>query len=191
MRVLFAFIFILIGGGVVAQPKTFQPGDSISITVLQDPKLDRQMLIGPNGMISFPMVGEISAQGKTPAQLESSIRARLRDKFTEAVDVNVTWLGLGLESTETRPRIYVTGEVRAPGAYPIHVQTDIVQAIALAGGLGQFAAKHRIQVRRKIHGIDELIPFDYVAYETGQVVGENLNLRPGDIVIVPERGLFE
>jgi polysaccharide export outer membrane protein len=175
----------------MAQSTALQQGDSISITVLQDPKLDRQMMIGPRGMISFPLVGSIRAAGKTPAEVESILRAKLRDKYAEGVDVNVSVLGFGPESTETRARVYVTGEVKSPGAYPMRVKTDIVQAISLAGGLGIYAAKHRIQVRRKVHGLDELIPFDYSAYEAGLVTGENVYLRPGDIVIVPERGLFD
>jgi polysaccharide export outer membrane protein len=179
------------GAHAERQVKSLQPGDSISVTVLQDPKLDRQMLVGPDGMISFPLVGQIRAQGITPAGLERLLARRLKDKYTEGVDVNVSLLGLGRDTDETKPRIYVTGEVKAPGAYPIPVRTDIVQAIALAGGLSPFAARHRIQVRRKIHGADELISFDYAAYQAGLVVDENRYLRSGDIVIVPERGLFD
>ena len=192
MRIFFAFVLMVCCcGGVLAQSKTLQPGDSISISVLQDPKLDRQMLVGPDGMISFPLVGPIRAQGLTAAGLENLLKRRLRDKYAEGVDVNVSLLGLGRENEETRPRIYVTGEVHSPGAYPIRVRTDIVQAIALAGGLGPFAAKHRIQVRRKVQGGDELFPFDYSAYEAGLLNGDNIYLRSGDIVIVPERGIFE
>jgi polysaccharide export outer membrane protein len=66
-----------------------------------------------------------------------------------------------------------------------------MQAIALAGGLSPFAAKQRIQVRRKIKGLDELYVFNYVAYESGQDMGGNIDLKSGDIVIVPERGLIE
>ena len=192
MRVLLALVFASIFGcGAGAQTTTLQQGDSISVTVLQDPKLDRQKMVGPNGMISFPLVGSIKAAGKTPAEVENILRSRLRDKYAEGVDVNVSLLGFAPEKTETRPRIYVTGEVKAPGAYPVQIKTDIVQAISLAGGLGLFAAKHRIQIRRKVHWVDELIPFDYAAYEAGLLANENIYLRPGDIVIVPERGLFE
>jgi polysaccharide biosynthesis/export protein len=184
-------LLVFCATGALAQPKTLQPGDSISISVLQDPKLDRQMLVGPDGMISFPLVGPVRAQGLTPAGLENVLKRRLRDKYAEGVDVNVAYLGLGREREESLPRVYVTGEVKAPGAYPIRVRTDIVQAIALAGGLGPFAAKHRIQVRRKVRGGDELFPFDYDAYEAGLLNGDNIYLHSGDIVIVPERGLFE
>jgi polysaccharide export outer membrane protein len=127
----------------------------------------------------------------TAAGLERVLTARLKDKYAQGVDVNVSFLGLGRDNEETRPRIYVTGEVKAPGAYPIPLRTDIVQAIALAGGLSPFAATHRIQVRRKVRGVDELIPFDYAAYRSGQEPEENRYLRSGDIVIVPERGLLD
>ena len=192
MRFLTGLLLVLLSCvGALAQSKTLQPGDSISISVLQDPKLDRQMLVGPDGMISFPLVGPVRAQGLSAAGLENLLRRRLRDKYAEGVDVNVSLLGIGRDNEETRPRIYVTGEVKAPGAYPVRVRTDIVQAIALAGGLGPFAAKHRIQVRRKVNGLDQIIPFDYAAYEAGLIPDENRYLHAGDTVIVPERGLFE
>jgi polysaccharide export outer membrane protein len=192
MRLLFAILLLFISWSrAEAQIPTLQPGDSIAISILQDPKLDRQMLVGPNGMISFPLAGHIRAQGLTTAGLEAVLKRRLKSKYTGELDVTVTYLGLGGERQLLRPRFYVTGEVRAPGAYPLRVRTDIVQGIALAGGLGIFAAKHRIEVRRKVRGADELLLFDYAAYEAGTDHTGNFNLRSGDTIIVPERGLFD
>src|SRR5215831_18547320 len=67
-----------------------QPGDVVSITVYQDPKLDRQVLIGPTGMMSFPLAGQIRAGGLTPAALEGVLKLKLKDKFTEEPDVTVS-----------------------------------------------------------------------------------------------------
>jgi polysaccharide export outer membrane protein len=66
-----------------------------------------------------------------------------------------------------------------------------MQAISLAGGLSPFAARQRIQIHRKVRGIDSIFVFDYNAFETGRIATDNINLQGGDIIIVPERGLFE
>ena len=191
MRLLLAFSLLLAAWtGAQAQTQTLHPGNSISIRVLQDPKLDQQMLVGPNGMISFPLAGQIKAAGKTTAELERVLRSRLKSKYTGELDVNVSMLGLGQETEALRPRFYVTGEVKTPGAYPLRVRTDIVQGIALAGGLSPYASRHRIQVRRKVHGAEELIEFDYAAFEAGTDLRGNINLHSGDTIIVPERGLL-
>ncbi|MET0706241.1 MAG: polysaccharide export protein, partial [Tardiphaga sp.] len=67
----------------------------------------------------------------------------------------------------------------------------VLQGIALAGGLQQFAAKRRIQVRRKVGGLEQLFVFDYDAFEAGYNLSGNISLRPNDVIVVPERGLFE
>ena len=195
MRILLAFVLLFVcWTATQVQARTLRPGDNLAITVLQDPKLDRQMIVGPDGMISFPLAGQIRASGRTTQQIERILRSRLRNKFTDELDVNVTSIGLGSQGeeqrVETKPRFYVTGEVRSPGAYPLRVQTDIVQGIALAGGLGPFASRYRIQIRRKVRGVEEFFVFNYAAYEAGSDLGGNMSLRSGDTIIVPERGLF-
>jgi polysaccharide export outer membrane protein len=175
-----------------AQSDTLQPGDTISIQVFQDPKLDRpSVVIGPTGMISFPLVGPVRASGRTPEQLADFLKARLRDKYTTDLDITVSLVALTRERDEERPRIFITGEVRTPGAYPLRTRTNVMQALALAGGLGPYAAKQRIQVRRKISGGESIFVFDYAAFELGTNLLDNIDLRQGDVIIVPERGLFE
>ena len=83
------------------------------------------------------------------------------------------------------------GEVQKPGQFVIKTRTTLLQALALGGGLSPFAAQRRIQVHRKIKGIDEVYQFDYRAFEQGQDVAGNIVLRAGDVIVVPERGLFE
>src|SRR5262249_2140490 len=145
-----------------AQAQTLQPGDAISISVFQDPKLDRQVLIGPSGMISFPLAGHIRAAGLTPAALESVLKERLKGRFTEEPDVTVSLVGIKPPLEEDlKPRIYITGEVLRPGFYVIRTKLDIMQAIAEAGGFSPFAATRRIQVRRKINGADSIFVFNY------------------------------
>jgi len=193
MRVFLALVF-LCGFITVASAQRLQPGDTLSISVYQDPKLDRQVLIGPSGFISFPLAGQIRAAGMTPATLESVLKSRLKDKYSSDLDITVALVGEKPEKPpeeDLKPRIFVTGEVLRPGYFVMRMKTNVLQAIALAGGFGPFAAKHRIQVRRQVRGIEEILPFDYQAFFYAREVDDNWNLRPGDVVIVPERGLLE
>jgi polysaccharide export outer membrane protein len=192
MRILIALLFI-IGLATGASAQALQPGDTISVSVWQEPKLDRTVVIPPGGMISFPLAGPIRASGLTPEALADVLRGRLQKNYTEKLDITVAFVARVEkdEDEDLAPRVYVTGEVARPGPYIVKLRTNVVQAIALAGGLSPFAAKQRIQVRRKIKGVDDLYVFNYVAYESGQDMGGNIDLKSGDIVIVPERGLLE
>jgi polysaccharide export outer membrane protein len=168
------------------------PGDTIQISVWQDPKLNRQLVIGPDGMISFPLAGHIRAGGLTPQALEQLLRRRLQKNYTGRLDVTVSLAAVSPEQQlESKPRIYITGQVLKPGAYIITSNTTVVQALALAGGLGAFAAARRIQIHRQVRGTDSTYLFDYRAYEDGTDAQYNITLRPGDTIIVPQRGLFE
>ena len=95
VRILF-FLALLLAcwSEAKAQSDRLRPGDVVSITVYQDPKLDRQVLIGPTGMISFPLAGQIRAGGLTPAALESVLKARLKGRFTEEPDITVALVAL-------------------------------------------------------------------------------------------------
>jgi polysaccharide export outer membrane protein len=168
------------------------PGDVVSITVYQDPKLDRQVLIGPTGMISFPLAGQIRAGGLTPAGLENVLKARLKGRFTEEPDITVALVALKPDEADLKPKIFITGEVLRPGPFVMEQRgLNLMQAIAVAGGFSPFAAKQRIQLRRKIDGVESLYVFNYNDFFSGTNFENNINLRPGDVIIVPERGLFE
>jgi polysaccharide export outer membrane protein len=195
MRIVLALLFL--GGfttGALAQ--TIKSGDNLSISVLQDPKLDRQVVVDPSGQIAFPMAGHIRARGLTPQAIENIIKDKLRPNYKdEALDVTVAFTGVtrpDVPEEDLKPKIFITGEVIRPGSYVVRQRTTLMQAIALAGGLGPFAAKRRLQVRRRGSGGDETIfAFDYRAYEAGYDLEGYVTLHAGDVVIVPERGLFE
>jgi polysaccharide export outer membrane protein len=192
MRILLLLVLLLGYSGVArAQSAALQPGDTVTISVYQDPKLDRQVVVGPTGMISFPLVGQIKAGGLTPAALESVIKGRLKGKFTEEPDVTVSLVTSQLLTEELQPKIYITGEVLRPGPFVMRTRIDVMQAIAVAGGLSPFAAKRRIQVRRKIHGVETLFVFNYDDFFAGRNFEDNITLIAGDVIIVPEKGLFE
>lgn len=190
-RILFSFLILLGFAGTQALAQALQPGDTIAISVFQDSKLDRQMIIGPTGMISFPLAGQVRAGGLSPVELANQLKQRLKDKYTSDLDITVSLVSLGRENEEIKPRFFVTGEVRTPGSFPLRTSTTVMQGISLAGGLGIFAAKQRIQIRRKVNGSDAIFVFNYLAFESGTNLLDNIELRAGDVIIVPERGIFE
>ncbi|WP_247515035.1 polysaccharide biosynthesis/export family protein [Bradyrhizobium sp. 157] len=194
MRILLALlcvVFLTTG----AEAQALKSGDSLSITVLQDPKLDRTVVVDPAGEIAFPLAGHIRARGLTPLGLENILKNKLKNNYKdENLDVTVAVLNSPKEIPEDdlKPKIFITGEIIKPGSYVVRQKTTLMQAIALAGGIGPFAAKNRIQVRRKGPGGDETIfMFNYRAYEAGDDLEGNITLRAGDVIMVPERRLFE
>jgi polysaccharide export outer membrane protein len=195
MRIVLALLF-LAGFATGALAQTIKSGDSLSISVLQDPKLDRQVIVDPSGQMAFPMAGHIRARGLTPKAIENILKEKLKPNYKdEALDITVALTGVAKPDPpeeDLKPKIFITGEVIRPGSYIVRQKTTLMQAIALAGGIGPFAAKRRIQVRRRGTAGDEAIfAFDYKAYEAGLDLEGNVTLHAGDVIIVPERGLFE
>ena len=191
MRALLALVFVF-GFLTTADAQALRPGDTVHISVWQDPKLDRTVVIGPDGTFGFPLAGHIRAGGMTPQAIESELRSRLQKSYTGQLDITVSLAAVNKDEEDvTKPRVYLTGEVLRPGPVYIRPSINVMQAISLAGGLGPFAARQRIQLHRKIDGIDSIFVFDYNAYLSGRDTADNIKLQSGDIIIVPERGLLE
>ena len=194
MRILFILLSLAVWTSA-ANAQTLKVGDNLSISVLQDPKLDRNVVVDPSGEIAFPLVGHVRARGLTPQALENILKAKLKDNYKDDhldVTVAVANSPKDIPEDDLKPKVFITGEVVRPGSYVVRQPTTLMQAIALAGGVGPFAAKRRIQVRRRAPGGDETIfMFDYKAYEAGLDLEGNIKLRAGDVIMVPERGLFD
>jgi len=193
MRVVAAILFFFtLMTGAFAQTEPLRPGDKVQISVWQDPKLDRTVVVGPDGMIAFPLAGHVNTSGMTPQALENVLKERLQKNYSGQLDITVSLNDVNKDSEAlTTPRIFVTGEVQKPGPYVLRSGTTIVQGIALAGGLSIYAAGQRIQVHRQERGIDSIFTFDFNAFKSGTISTDNITLRSGDVIIVPERGLFE
>ena len=178
-----------------AQAQTLKNGDSLSISVLQDPKMDRTVVIDPTGQIAFPLAGHIRVRGLTAVAVENILKEKLKSNYKDDnLDITVAVVSApkDIPEEDLKPKIFITGEVIRPGSYVVRQPTTLLQAIALAGGIGPFAAKRRIQVRRRAAGGDETIfMFNYKAYEAGDDLEGNIPLRAGDVILVPERGLFD
>ncbi len=186
---LVALAFLVALPSVVhAQAYRLKAGDSISVTVWQDSKLDRQLVVAPDGAISFPLAGHIQAGGMTFPALEAELRKRLQASYNTDLDVTVALASApGEDNNRT---IYITGEVNKPGPYPLVNATNVFQALALSGGFSPFAATQRIEIYRRVNGQDRKMLFNYRDFESGRNVSGNIDLRAGDVVVVPEKGLF-
>lgn len=199
MRVILTFLVgLMLAAAATAQADTYRlrPGDVLDVNVIQDPKLNRQIVVAPDGFVAFPLAGRFKAGGLTTSGVENALKAGLQKQFSAELDVTVSYIQS--EKRELRDAkdaewtVYVTGEVGKPGAFVVPKRAPtVMQAIALAGGLGPFASERRIQVIRKVNGEDRVFPFNYRDYTKGYDMGGNITLRSGDVVVVPERGLFQ
>jgi len=192
-RILLAFLLVLPGiAPAFAQSAGYriQPGDELAITVLEDDTLNRQLLVLPDGTISVPLAGTIRAGGRSVESVEGVIADQLASNFAVRPSVFVSVVSVD-ETYGTFP-IFVMGQVATPGAVEVEPGTTMLQAIALAGGLDRFAATKRIQLRRSDStGQERLYIFNYKAVERGGAIQSMITLREGDVIIVPERRLFE
>jgi polysaccharide export outer membrane protein len=163
----------------------------LAITVLEDDTLNRQSLVTPDGRISVPLAGTVRASGNTVETVEKTIADRLASNFAVRPSVFVSVVSVD-ETAETFP-IFVLGEVGGAGAIEVEPGTTLLQAIALAGGPGRFAATKRIQLRRtdSATGQERMFLFNFNAVERGGAIQSMITLREGDVIIVPERRLFE
>lgn len=194
-RILLAVLAIILAAppAALAQAAGYriQAGDVLAITVLEDETLNREVLVLPDGRISVPLAGSVTARGQTVEQVERTIADRLAANF--AVRPNVFVSVVEVQDIADTYNIYVLGRVGDPGVKEVEVGTTLLQAIALAGGFDRFAATRRIQLRRRDPGTgqERLFLFNYNAVERGGAIQSMITLREGDVIIVPERRLFE
>ncbi|HET9395996.1 MAG TPA: polysaccharide biosynthesis/export family protein [Nitrospiraceae bacterium] len=164
-------------------------GDLLHISVYGEQNLDKDVPVQPDGGIAFPLVGNLNARGMTLKELQQTIAANLRESqyFPNLTDNEVTVSMV----KATGNSVSVVGQVKAPGTFAYDTQLDVMQALSLAGGLTPFASKSKIKIlRRDPAGVQTAILFDYSEVEDGEQLEKNILLRGGDVVVVPQAGLF-
>jgi polysaccharide export outer membrane protein len=170
-------------------------GDTLSVEVLEDPSLNRSVLVLPDGTISFPFAGSVRASGRTANQVSSSITSGIASNFASEPTVFVTVESLRERAESTGPAqidVFMMGEIASPGERQLDRGTTLVQALATTGGFTSFAATKRIILRRTDKsGKATVMRINYKAIADGTAVGQDIRLRDGDVIIVPERRLFE
>ena len=172
-------------------------GDTLSIEVLEDPQLSREVLVVPGGTISFPFVGTVRAAGRTVEQIRASIVNGIASNFAAEPTVFVSVSALReLDDTEVEPvtmNVYFLGEVTTPGLREVEPGTTFLQGMSQAGGFTPFAATKRIQLRRtnRKTGAQTTSVINYRALSRGAGLSRSIRLQEGDVILVPGRRLFE
>jgi len=155
-----------------------QPGDILEISVWREETLLRQVIVRPDGGMSFPLVGDIQAAGKSVDALRVDVTSRLEKYIPDpVVTVSIQQL--------SGNKIFVIGKVARPGEFVATRYMDVVQALSVAGGMTPYAAANKIKVLRREHGQMKSIPFRYGDIEKGEDLEQNIILQSGDIILVP------
>ncbi len=164
----------------VAVPPEYVIGadDVMSVVFWRDKELSADVTVRPDGKISLPLLNEIQAAGLTPAQLKDRIAEEAR-KYVEDPTVTVE-----VKTINSR-KVYITGEIRKPGTYPITGTTTVLQLISIAGGLGDYAKGEKITIVRYESGKMTSFRFNYKEVLNQQKLAQNIELKPGDTVLVP------
>jgi len=155
-----------------------QPGDTLSVSVWKEADLSGEVLVRPDGGLSFPLVGDVVASGKTIAALREEFTERLKRYIPNPV-VTVAAKAIGGN------HIYVVGKFLRPGEYPFGRPLDVMQALSLAGGTTSFAALNDIVILHRENGQLRSTPFHYGEVERGKGLKQNILLESGDTVVVP------
>jgi polysaccharide export outer membrane protein len=155
-----------------------QPGDLLEIFVWKEKDLQREVIVRPDGGLSFPLVGDLEAAGKSVAEIRDELTKQLREYVSNpTVSVSV--------KQAQGYKIYVMGQVNRPGEFTAVRPVDVVQALSMAGGLNPFASANSIKVLRRENGVEKSIPFKYGQVESGRQLEQNIILQGGDVVVVP------
>jgi len=152
--------------------------DDLQISVWKEPDLSVTVVVRPDGMITMPLLNDISVVGLQPTELQALLTEKLKSFVNEP---QVTVVVRGIKSR----KIFVYGQINKAGAYPLVGKKTVLEVLAEAGGLNLFAKKGSIYVLRQSAGKKERIPFNYNSALKGKNPNDNFELLPGDIVVVP------
>lgn len=179
---------------VAAKAYTIAPGDVLQVEVLEDSSLNRSVLVLPDGTVNFPGAGSVRAAGLSVESVRAALSNALASQFAVPPTVYASVAQLGLASAaaaEEEPSlVFVMGEINGPGAIDVREGVTLLQAIAQAGGFTRFAATKRVELHRMdpANQSEQVFVFDY---KNGTGISGGTLLIDGDVIVIPERRLFE
>jgi polysaccharide export outer membrane protein len=154
------------------------PEDVLGINFWKDTEMTGDVTVRPDGKITIPLLGDIEASGLSPTQLSDRILAVAKKQIQ---DPTITVVVRTINSR----KVYITGQVANPGAFPLTGPRTVMQLIALAGGLTEYADKKNITITRMEQGKPASLKFNYNDVAKGKNLAQNIVLKPGDTVVVP------
>ena len=154
------------------------PDDALTVVFWREKELSADVVVRPDGMISLPLLNDVKAEGLTPEQLRVSLTSAAA-KFVEEPTVTVV-----VKAINSR-KVFITGQVSKPGPYPLGGPTTVLQLIAMAGGIAEYADKKEITILRNENGRQIALPFNYKDVMKGKKLQQNIELKAGDTVVVP------
>jgi polysaccharide biosynthesis/export protein len=158
-------------------------GDVLQITVWKEDGLDREIVVLPDGTITFPLVGSLNVQNQAPEEVEVLIKEKLKRFIPDASVAVVVKADLGHS-------VSVIGQVTKPGEFIMGHHLTVMQALSQAGGLTPFASEGHIIILRRVNGKETSIPFPYDDVVEGDELDKDIVLEPGDVVVVPTGSIF-
>lgn len=175
------------GGPVPADPSSnsyqIGPGDELNIFVWRNPDLSTKVPVRPDGKISIPLVEDVSAIGKTPSALARELEEKLRAYVKEPIVTVLVAQFVGPYSQQVR----VIGEAAQPRAIPYRANMTVLDVMIEVGGLTKFASGDRAVIMRTVNGQQESVPVHLDSLIKDGDVAANVAMRPGDILIIPQR----
>ena len=154
------------------------PGDVLEISVWRDETLSRVLIVPPDGVLAFPLIGDVQVAGKSVAEIREIIRRKLAEYVPDA---SVTVILKTINSLKA----FVIGQVKKPGSFPITMETRVMHLLSMAQGLTPFASEKDIHILRYMNDKIENIPFDYRDVLRGNNLKQNILLKSGDVIVVP------
>lgn len=184
LRIVTLIVGILFSASAWAQDSyLLNPGDILEISLWKEETMRRQVVVLPDGTISYPLAGHVHVTGRTAEDVEKEITDRLKPFYEDPF--------LSVSVVETRGnQVFVLGAVRTPGAFIAAKRLDVMQALSLAGGLNEFADEGKIVVIRRTGDGQQTLPFNYDVVESGRDLSQNVVLQSGDVLVVPTAGIF-
>ena len=155
------------------------PGDVLGIVFWRDTDMTGDVTVRPDGRITLPLIGDMTALNLTPEALKAQIVKASGKLMLDEPSVTV------VVRTINSRKVFITGEVRTPGAYPLTGPLTVLQVISLAGGLTEYADKKNITIARIENGQPRSYKFNYADVSKGKNLAQNIVLKPGDQILVP------
>lgn len=154
------------------------PEDVLNISVWGNKDLNHQVFVRPDGKISFPLIGDVLAMGRSPEDIREEITRKLSPFVPDAV---VTVMVVNINSF----KIYIIGNTARQGDFVVGRRINVLQALSMAGGFNDFASPKNIFIIRTINKEKIKIPFNYKEITEGKNLEQNIYLQPGDVIVVP------